>query len=96
METFRVEVGAQHGVKTGNIVGAIANEAGLEAQYIGRVQIFDDHSIVELPEGIPKDIFHGLKKVWVSGRQLQISKVASSGGHEGKSKTHGDGKAKRP
>jgi len=74
-ETFRVEVGSQHGVKPGNIVGAIANEAGLDAQYIGRVTINDDHSLVELPEGIPKEIFRDLKKVWVSGRQLQISRV---------------------
>src|SRR5258708_19071905 len=58
METFRIEVGLQHGVKPGNIVGAIANEAELDSQYIGRVQIFDDHSLVELPEGIPKETFH--------------------------------------
>src|SRR5690606_31943602 len=32
-ETFRIEVGHQHGVKPGNIVGAIANEAGLESQH---------------------------------------------------------------
>jgi ATP-dependent RNA helicase DeaD len=94
MESFRIEVGAQHGVKTGNIVGAIASEAGLDGQFIGRVQIFDDHSIVELPEGIPKEIFHGLKKVWVSGRQLQISKVSSGAAPEGKPKPHGPGKTK--
>src|SRR5690606_1937129 len=39
MLTYRVEVGEMHGVKPGNIVGAIANEAGLEGRYIGRVQI---------------------------------------------------------
>ncbi len=92
-ETFRIEVGAVHGVKVGNIVGAITNEAGLDSQFIGRVQILDDHSIVELPEGIPKDIFHGLKKVWVSGRQLQISKVSSEGAPERRPKPQG--KAKR-
>ena len=57
METYRVEVGEVHGVKPGNIVGAIANEAGLDGKYIGRVVIRDDHSFVDLPGGMPKEIF---------------------------------------
>ncbi len=73
MERYRIEVGHNHKVKPGNIVGAIANEAGIESQYIGRINIQDDHSVVDLPEGMPKDIFNDLKKVWVSGQQLRIS-----------------------
>jgi len=76
-ETFRVEVGHAHGVKPGNIVGAIANEAGLEGRHIGQVDIRDDHSFVDLPEGMPKDIFRGLKKVRVVGQELRISRVDS-------------------
>ncbi|MET0659919.1 MAG: DbpA RNA binding domain-containing protein, partial [Steroidobacteraceae bacterium] len=75
METYRLEVGHVHGVKPGNIVGAIANEAGLEGQHIGRVDIRDDHSFVDLPEGMPKEIFRELRKVRVAGQQLQISKA---------------------
>ncbi len=73
-ETFRIEVGNDHGVKPGNIVGAIANEAGLDAKHIGRVDIRDDHSFVDLPEGMPSDVFKLLKKVWVSGQQLRITR----------------------
>ena len=51
METYRIEVGHMHGVKPGNIVGAIANEAGLEARHIGRIEIFEDHALVDLPSG---------------------------------------------
>jgi len=75
MERFRIEVGRTHGVKPENIVGAIANEAGIDAQYIGRIDILDNYSIVDLPEGMPREIFHALKRVWVSGTQLQISRV---------------------
>jgi ATP-dependent RNA helicase DeaD len=75
LETYRIEVGHNHGVKPGNIVGAIANEAELDAQHIGRVQIFDDHSLVDLPEGMPKEVFKHLGKVWVSGQQLKISRL---------------------
>lgn len=74
-ETFRIEVGHSHQVKPGNIVGAIANEAGIDSAQIGRIEIFDDFSTVDLPQGMPSETFFALKKVWVSGRQLQISKA---------------------
>jgi ATP-dependent RNA helicase DeaD len=85
-ETYRIEVGHVHGVKPGNIVGAIANEAGLEGRHIGHVDIREDHSFVDLPEGMPKEIFRSLKKVRVVGRELQIahasSKPPKAAGHE--------------
>ncbi len=76
METYRLEVGAAHGIKPGNIVGAIANEAGIEGVRIGRVDIRDYHSYVDLPEGMPRDIFAKLQKVRVAGRELRISRAA--------------------
>ncbi len=75
MERFRIEVGNMHNVKPANIVGAIANEAGIDAEYIGQINIYDNHSLVDLPIGMPKEIFKHLKKVWVSGQRLQISRV---------------------
>lgn len=77
MERFRLEVGHNDDVKPGNIVGAIANEAGLESQHIGRIIIHDNYSVVDLPDGMPKDIFNTLKKTWVSGKQLNISILGS-------------------
>lgn len=74
MERFRIQVGRSHGVKPGNIVGAIANEADLDSQYIGRINIFEDYSTVDLPEGMPREIFRALKNVWVAGQQLRISR----------------------
>ena len=73
MERFRLEVGHNHEVKPNNIVGAIANEAGLDSQHIGRINIYDNYSVIDLPEGMPKDVFSDLKKVWVAGKQLNIS-----------------------
>ena len=75
MERFRIEVGHNHDVKPNNIVGAIANEAGLDSQHIGRINIYDDFSVIDLPEGMPKDVFSDLKKVWVAGKQLNISLI---------------------
>ncbi|MFL6620155.1 MAG: DEAD/DEAH box helicase [Povalibacter sp.] len=73
LQTYRIEVGSVHGVKPANIVGAIANEAGIEGQFIGRVVIREDHSFIDLPGGMPKEIFRSLQKVRVAGQQLQIS-----------------------
>ena len=73
MERYRIEVGNAHGVKPANIVGAIANEAGLDAKYIGHIEILDDHSVLDLPEGMPKELLQHLKTVWVAGQQLRIS-----------------------
>ncbi len=74
-ETYRVEVGREHGVEAGNIVGAIANEAGLDIEHIGKLRIEEDHSTVELPPGMPRDVYRDLRKVWVNGRRLQISRL---------------------
>jgi ATP-dependent RNA helicase DeaD len=70
---YRIEVGREHGVAPSNIVGAIANEAGIDAAHIGRIEIFDSHSIVGLPDGMPKDVRQRLRKAWVCGQQLLIS-----------------------
>jgi ATP-dependent RNA helicase DeaD len=79
METFRIEVGHNHGVKPGNIVGAIANETGIDGDHIARIRIEDDYSTVELPAGMPKELLEELKKIRVAGQQLNISKMDGSG-----------------
>ncbi|ASJ70198.1 DEAD/DEAH box helicase [Granulosicoccus antarcticus] len=78
MENFRVEVGETHGVKPENLMGAIANEAGLDAAFIGRIKIHDSYSTVELPSGMPKFLLKDLKRIWVCERQLNMSKVSDS------------------
>ena len=88
-ETFRIEVGHVHGVKPGNIVGAIANEAGIDSSYIGRIDIREDHSFIDLPTGMPKKIFKDLQKVWVSGQQLRISRKDQAGTPYGAPPKHG-------
>jgi ATP-dependent RNA helicase DeaD len=79
MERYRVEVGYDHGVKPGNIVGAIANEAGLDSGLIGQIEIFDDHSLVDLPSGMPKDVYQDLQRAWVCQQQLKIKQLGAHG-----------------
>ncbi|QNP40601.1 DEAD/DEAH box helicase [Lysobacter solisilvae (ex Woo and Kim 2022)] len=95
METFRIEVGHRHGVKPGNIVGAIANEAELESRYIGRIDIRDDFSLIDLPEGMPREVMEHLKRVRVAGQPLRISRPGEGGGSGG-GYQRGDGGPRPP
>jgi ATP-dependent RNA helicase DeaD len=74
MATYRIEVGHAHGVKPGNIVGAIANEGGIASKEIGRIEIYDDFSTLDMPADLPQDLVDHLKKVWVAGQQLAITR----------------------
>jgi len=75
MDRFRIEVGHNHRVKPGNIVGAIANEADIDSKYIGRINIFDDYSLVDLPEDMPKELLNELKNVRVAGQRMNITQL---------------------
>ena len=75
MTRFRIEVGNQHGVRPGNIVGCIANEAGLDSEFIRQLNIEDTFSTVDLPSDMPKDAKDSLGKAWVCGQQLKLREV---------------------
>ena len=101
MQTFRIEVGHTHGVQPGNIVGAIANEADLESRYIGRIDIREDYTLVDLPEGMPPELMEHLKRVYVAGQPLRIrhAEAGDSEGGRGGQRPHGqhaDGDSRPP
>lgn len=73
MRRYRIEVGREHGVQPKNIVGAIANEISLDSNFIGNINIRDVYTLLDLPDGMPKDVFAHLKTVRVCGRTLDIS-----------------------
>ena len=75
MERFRIEVGYQHGVKPGNIVGAIANEADLDSRYIGQIEITNDYSLIDLPMGMDDDTLRLLRKTRVCGVPMLIARL---------------------
>ena len=78
MERFWLAVGNKQGVKAREIVGAIANEAGIEGQFIGSINIFEHYATIDLPEGMPKPILKHLKKIRVKGTNLGIVRVVDS------------------
>lgn len=95
MKRYRVGVGYTDKVKPGNIVGAIANEAGIPSDSIGRIEIFDRYSLVDLTADLPAKTVDHLKEVWCGGRQLQMREWEvrdSSGGSRSDRGDFGGGK----
>jgi ATP-dependent RNA helicase DeaD len=73
MTRYRIQVGRRDGVKPGNIVGAIANEAGIDGEYIGAIQIRDAYTTVDLPEGMPENIYESLQSTRIVGKPMRLS-----------------------
>lgn len=73
MTRYRVAVGHRDGVKPGQLVGALANEGGIEGGRIGRIDIRQSHSLVELPTSLPASILGKMARARVAGRSLEIS-----------------------
>ena len=75
MERFRIQLGNNEGVKPGNIVGAIANEADINSKFIGRIAIFDSYSTVDLPFGMPEDILRVLQRARIGSKAMKLQKI---------------------
>ena len=75
MERYRIEVRRTHKISPGSIVGAIANEADIDSEFIGAISIYDRFSTVDLPDGMPPEIFEILQKTRISGRLLKLNKL---------------------
>lgn len=80
MERFQVSVGREQGVKLSNIVGMICNEAELDREYIGQIDIYDQITTVDLPADMPKEIMNILWNARLCGRKSEIKKVGASSG----------------
>jgi ATP-dependent RNA helicase DeaD len=93
MATYRIEVGHANSVKPGNIVGAIANEGGIPSKEIGRIEIYDDYSTLDMPADLPQDLLQHLQKVWVAGRQLNITRDGDEPIKSAPKKKYGEKKA---
>ena len=72
MVRYRIDVGRDHGVQVKDIVGAIANEAGIESRFIGRIALYDESSTVELPGGMPSEASNALKRTRVRGVPINL------------------------
>ncbi len=68
----RTPLGARDGIAARNLLGAILNEGGLAREAIGRIQVRDSFSLVELPEEGLERLLGKLKDTRVGGKQLKL------------------------
>jgi len=87
-DTYRIEVGSRNGVQPGNIVGLLANEAGLDGSEINGIDIHRDFSTVRLPAGMPTHVLKRMQRLRLKGRELAMSLVAvgESGRRQGRTR----------
>lgn len=88
MDYYRVEVGRRDGVKPGDLVGAIANEANMRSSNIGQITINDSHSFVQLPVGLAANTQQLLSKVWVRNKPLKLQKSDAPPPQERRPRNH--------
>jgi ATP-dependent RNA helicase DeaD len=80
---FRIEVGRAHGVTPKEIVGAIANEGGIDGKHIGQINLFEEYSVVELPGNLPDDVLNALQRTRVCQVPIRIRLATDAeGGRE--------------
>ena len=91
MERFQVAVGREQGVKPSNIVGMICNEADLDRNYIGQIDIYDQITTVDLPADMPKEIMSILWNARLCGRKSKIEKVGAASSRPKRNKDDSDG-----
>jgi ATP-dependent RNA helicase DeaD len=88
MVCYQLAVGRRHNVMPKDIVGAIANEAAIDSRHIGRIDLYDEHSTVELPEDLPKESLRRLQTIRIRQHPIQARLVATP--------TAGGGRAMTP
>lgn len=72
---YRLDVGSQHHVSKEQIQAVLIEESGVDKKRIGRIDIRHNYTLVELPEGMPADIFQILSEATVADRKLALKRV---------------------
>jgi len=76
MVRIRVGLGRRGGIRPGDLVGAIANEAGIDARGIGAIDIADSYSLVEVDETVAERVVGALSRARLKGQKVAVSRDA--------------------
>ena len=59
-------------IRAKDIVGAIANEAGVPGKALGAIDLFDDYTFVDVPKEYVKDVLYGMKNCKIKNKRVHI------------------------
>jgi ATP-dependent RNA helicase DeaD len=72
MAKLHIAAGRTAGIRPGDLVGAIANEAGLNSSMIGAIEVLDRFSLVEVPEELARGIIDALGRTRIKGQKVAV------------------------
>lgn len=72
---YRLDIGTQHQISEEQLLAVLIEESGVDRKRIGRVDMRETYTLVDLPDGMPADIFQLLSEAMVGGRRLNIKRV---------------------
>jgi ATP-independent RNA helicase DbpA len=70
--TLHIQAGRKEKISARDIVGALIAEAGMKAEAIGRIELFDHYSAVAVPAELAKSIVKKLKEGKIKGRKIKV------------------------
>ena len=83
-----INAGKKNKIRAKDIVGAIANEAGVPGKVLGAIDLYDDYTFVDIPSEFVRDVLHGMKNAKIKGKKVHLE-IAK------KEKTYGKGSKRR-
>lgn len=75
---YRLDVGTHHHISEEQLLAVLIEESGVDRKRISRLDMRDTYTLVDLPDGMPADIFQLLSDATVAGRALNIKRVKSN------------------
>lgn len=75
MERLFLNIGREHNVKPGDILGAIAGESGVSGRMIGSIEMYDNYTFVEVPADCTDEILEAMRNVRIRGKNIRMEKA---------------------
>jgi len=72
---YRLDIGTQHQIDQEQLLALLIEESGVDRKRITRTEMRDTYTLVDLPEGMPADIFQLLSEATLNGHALNIKRV---------------------
>lgn len=72
---YRLEVGQEHQLTVEGLKQLLVEESGVENRLIGRVDIFEKHTLIQIPNGIPQELLQHLQTVTFNQQKLAIKRL---------------------
>lgn len=79
MVRIRVGVGRRAGIRPADLVGAIANESGIDSRAIGAIDIADAYSLVEVNETVVERVVEAISRTYIKGQKCEVSLDSGDG-----------------